>query len=159
MKMKVPKARRSFFALETRNSNTLLQDAQEGLPLESYSDSFTNLHRRFDGKRGRDRTAFGNAAGIPHRRRQDDLSAIAISEFETDEMDFRLYKVLAAHGAGQIEFGTYVRDTPRLKAAYAELSALYEATADQTDAFSLAGYIEDVQKGEKALSPEEASET
>ena len=26
-----------------------------------------------------------------------------------DEMDFRLYKVLAAHGAGQIEFGTFDR--------------------------------------------------
>jgi len=32
---------------------------------------------------------------------------------------------------------------------------LYEATADQTDAFSLSGYIEDVQSGERALSPEE----
>jgi nitric oxide reductase NorD protein len=70
-------------------------------------------------------------------------------------MDFRLYKVLAAHGAGQIEFGTYERDSEDLKAAFAELSALYEATAEQTDAFSLAGYIEDVQTGEKALSEEE----
>ena len=29
------KARRSFFALETRQSNDLLREAQEGLPLEN----------------------------------------------------------------------------------------------------------------------------
>ena len=75
----------------------------------------------------------------------------AVAEFDDDEMDFRLYKVLAAHGAGQIEFGTFEQDTMGLKAAYADLIDLYSATADQLDAFSLAGYIEDVQKGEKAL--------
>ena len=42
-----------------------------------------------------------------------------------------------------------------MKAAFAELSSLYEATADQLDAFSLAGYIEDVQSGDHALSEEE----
>ena len=30
-----------------------------------------------------------------------------VDEFGDDELDFRLYKVLAAHAAGQIEFGTY----------------------------------------------------
>jgi hypothetical protein len=70
-------------------------------------------------------------------------------------MDFRLYKVLAAHGAGQIEFGTFDKDTKDLRAAYGDLSELYSATAEQSDAFSLAGYIEDVQTGEKALSEAE----
>jgi hypothetical protein len=70
-------------------------------------------------------------------------------------LDFKLYKVLAAHGAGQIEFGTFDRDTKELKAVYADLTELYSATADETDAFSLAGYIEDVQKSEKALSDKE----
>jgi hypothetical protein len=78
-----------------------------------------------------------------------------VNEFQSDEMDFRLYKVLAAHGAGQIEFGTFVKDTKELKAAYSALNELYAATAEQLDAFSLSGYIEDVQKGEKALSDEE----
>ncbi len=65
-------------------------------------------------------------------------------------MDFRLYKVLAAHGAGQIEFGTFDRDTSELRAAYAELSALFDATADQLDAFSLSGYINDIRNSEPA---------
>ncbi len=72
-------------------------------------------------------------------------------------MNFRLYKVLAAHGAGQIEFETFVKDTTELKAAYSDLAGLFEATADQIDAFSLAGYIEDVQKGQPALSEAEAA--
>ena len=79
----------------------------------------------------------------------------SVNEFDDEEMNFRLYKVLAAHGAGQIEFETFVKDTTELKAAFADLSGLFEATADQLDAFSLAGYIEDVQKGEAALGTSE----
>src|SRR5262249_29140554 len=56
---------------------------------------------------------------------------------------------------GQIEFGTFAQDTMDLRAAFADLSALYEATPDQTDAFSLAGYIEDVSKGQPSLFGDE----
>jgi len=74
----------------------------------------------------------------------------SIAEFDDEAMDFRLYKVLAAHGAGQIEFGTFERDSNALRSAYRSLSDLYDATADQLDAFSLSGYMEDVQKAEPA---------
>ena len=40
-----------------------------------------------------------------------------IAEFGSLEDDFRLYKVLAAHAAGQIEFGTRDIGTPELRAA------------------------------------------
>ncbi len=149
------KARRSFFALETRNSNSLLQDAQIGLPLESVQ---TVLRIYIEGLTGKE-VEIAPLSAMPQESRIGDGKTIylpaLISEFESDEMDFRLYKVLAAHGAGQIEFDTYERDSEGLKAAFTTLSKLYEATIDQTDAFSLAGYIEDVQTGEKALSPEE----
>ncbi|NJM54474.1 MAG: hypothetical protein HC846_14530 [Blastocatellia bacterium] len=96
---------------------------------------------------------------MPQESRINDGKTIylpaTVAEFKDDELDFRLYKVLAAHGAGQIEFETYEKDSVGLKAAFASLSELYEASADEIDAFSLAGYIEDVQKGEKALSEEE----
>ena len=149
------KARKSYFALETRNSNQLLQESQEGLPLESVQ---TILRIYVEGLTGFE-VEIAPLAAMPQESRIGDgrtiyLPAI-INEFDSDEMDFRLYKVLAAHGAGQIEFGTYERDSDGLKAAFTELSALYEATAEQTDAFSLAGYIEDVQTGERALSEEE----
>ena len=149
------KIRRSYFALETRNSNALLQEAREGLPLESIQ---TVLRIYIEGLTGKE-VEIAPLTAIPQESRIGDGKTIYlpsnIAELGDDEMDFRLYKVLAAHGAGQIEFGTYDRDTNELKAAFTELSALYEATAEQLDAFSLSGYIEDVQRGEKALSIEE----
>nr|MDQ3041884.1 hypothetical protein [Acidobacteriota bacterium] len=149
------KARKSYFALETRNSNALLQESQEGLPLESVQ---TILRIYVEGLTGNE-VEIAPLAAMPQESRIGDGRTIylpsTVAEFGDDEMDFRLYKVFAAHGAGQIEFGTYERDSDGLKAAFTELSALYEATAEQTDAFSLAGYIEDVQTGERALSEKE----
>ena len=61
-----------------------------------------------------------------------------VSEFADDELDFRLYKVLAAHAAGQIEFGTYEKGTAPLKSAYATLAETYNPeNADALAAFSL----------------------
>ncbi len=151
------KARRSYFALETRNSNALLQKSQLGLPLENVQ---TVLRIYIEGLTGK-QVEIASLTAMPQESRIGDGKTIflpsSVAEFDDDETDFRLYKVLAAHGAGQIEFGTYEKDTNNLKAAFTELSAIYEATAEQTDAFSLAGYIEDVQKGERALSEEETA--
>jgi len=149
------KARKSYFALETRQSNELLRDAQEGLPLEKIQ---TVLRIYVEGLTGKE-VEIAPLSAMPQESRIGDGKTIYlpsnVNEFQTDEMDFRLYKVLAAHGAGQIEFGTFEKDTKELKAAFTELSELYGATAEQLDAFSLAGYIEDVQKGERALTDEE----
>ncbi len=149
------KARRSFFALETRQSNELLQEAQEGLPLENIQ---TILRIYVEGLTGKE-IEIAPLSAMPQESRIGDGKTIYlpsnVNEFDNEELDFRLYKVLAAHGAGQIEFGTFVKDTEALKAAYIELAELYEASAEQLDAFSLAGYIEEVQKGETALSEEE----
>ncbi|MEJ7698170.1 MAG: hypothetical protein WKF71_00780 [Pyrinomonadaceae bacterium] len=152
------KARRSFFALETRNSNALLQESQTGLPLESVQ---AILRIYVEGLTGRE-VEIAPLNALPQESRIGDGRTIylpsTVTEFGDDETDFRLYKVLAAHGAGQIEFGTFDHDTEELKAAFTKLSALYDATSEQTDAFSLAGYIEDVQTGEKAFSPEKEDE-
>ena len=149
------KARKSYFALETRQSNELLQEAQKGLPLEKIQ---TILRIYIEGLTGKE-VEIAPLTAMPQESRIGDGKTIYlpanVNEFDTDEMDFRLYKVLAAHGAGQIEFGTFEKDSKELKAAFVELTELYEATAEQLDAFSLAGYIEDVQKGERALSEEE----
>lgn len=149
------RARRSYFALETRQSNDFLQEGLEGLPLEKVQ---TILRIYIEGLTGKE-VEVAPLSAMPQESRIADGKTIylpaTVAEFKDDELDFRLYKVLAAHGAGQIEFGTFEKDTKELKAAYAELSERYEATAEQTDAFSLAGYIEDVQAGEKALSEAE----
>lgn len=149
------KARRSYFALETKQSHELLQDAQKGLPLEGVQ---TVLRIYIEGLTGKE-VEIAPLSAMPQESRIGDGKTIYlpsnVNEFDSEEMDFRLYKVLAAHGAGQIEFGTFARDTEELKAVYRELADLYSATADQMDAFSLAGYIEDVQSGERALTEDE----
>jgi nitric oxide reductase activation protein len=149
------KARRSFFALETRASYDLLHEGQEGLPLEKVQ---TILRIYIEGLTGKE-VEIAPLSAMPQESRINDGKTIylpsVVAEFKDDDLDFRLYKVLAAHGAGQIEFETYERDTLGLKSAFTTLSELYEATAEELDAFSLAGYIADVQKGETALSEEE----
>ena len=144
------KARRSYFALETRQSNSILQNTRAGLHLE---DIQTILRIYIEGLTGK-AVEIAALSNVPQESRIGDGKTIylpaAVAEFDDEDKDFRLYKVLAAHGAGQIEFGTFDKDSVGLRAAFAELSALYEATAEQRDAFSLAGYIEDVQTGEKS---------
>jgi nitric oxide reductase activation protein len=150
------KARRSYFALETRQSNEFLQEAQRGLPLDRVQTVLRIYIEALTGKE----VEIAPLSAMPQESRIGDGKTIylpsSVDEFDSEEMDFRLYKVLAAHGAGQIEFGTFAKDSEELKAAYTELSELYSATAEQTDAFSLAGYIEDVQSGKRALTDEES---
>ena len=83
------------------------------------------------------------------------IYCLPLSPIEDDEKISVCIKVLAAHGAGQIEFGTFEKDTVGLRSAFTSLCSLYESSADERDAFSLAGYIENVQSGEQALSEDE----
>lgn len=152
------RARKSYFALETKHSNDRLRKGGEGLSLDRVQNT---LRLYIEGLTGRQIEVAPLSAMVSEARINDGKTVYlpsTVSEFGSEELDFRLYKVLAAHAAGQIEFATHERGTKGLKSAFAELSALYEATAEQTDAFSLAGYIEDVQKGETALTPEQQTE-
>lgn len=146
------KARRSYFALETRESNQFLHETRTGLALETIQGVVRIYVEGLTGKE----VEVAPLSAMPQESRIGDGRTIylpsTVTEFDDEDMNFRLYKVLAAHGAGQIEFGTFTKDTKGLKAAYAELIELFESTADQRDAFSLAGYIEDVQKGASAFS-------
>ncbi len=152
------KSRRSYFALETRESNERLQETRVGLPLERVQPVLRMYIEALTGSE----IEVAPMSSVTQETRIGDGKTIylpsTVAEFDDDDMDFRLFKVLAAHGAGQIEFGTFNKDTKGLKAAFSELSDLYSATADQIDAFSLAGYIEDVQTGEKARPDEQQRE-
>lgn len=135
------KSRRSYFALETRASNERLKQTRLGLPLEKIQ---TILRMYIEALTGKD-VEIAPLSAMPQESRIGDGKTIylpsSVAEFDHDEMDFRLYKVLAAHGAGQIEFGTFDRDTVELRAVFAELSSLYSATDEERDSFSLDGYL------------------
>src|SRR5712691_12498928 len=137
------RARRSYYALETRSSNEALREGGAGLSLESIQ---VLLRLYVEGLTGRE-VEIAALAAVPVEARLGDGRTIhlqsTVSEFGDEELDFRLYKVLAAHAAGQIEFGTYARDTDDLRAAYTALAELYNPeNQDARDAFALDGYID-----------------
>jgi nitric oxide reductase NorD protein len=136
------RARRSYYALETRGSNDALRAGAEGLSLEGVQ---VLLRLYVEGLTGRT-VEIAPLAAVPVESRIGDGRTIhlpaVVAEFGEQELDFRLYKVLAAHAAGQIEFGTYERDTDDLRAAYSALAGFYDpANEDERDRFALDGYI------------------
>ena len=112
------RARRSYFALETRGSYDALRSGSSGLALDAVKHL---LVLYVEGLTGHE-VEISPLAAVPLESRIADGRTIhlpsIVAEFGDDELDFRLYKVLAAHAAGQIEFGTYEQDTAELQAAY-----------------------------------------
>ena len=158
------RARRSYYALETRQSNDALRRGGAGLALELVAQT---LRLYVEGLTGR-AVDVASLAGLPVESRIGDGRTIhlpaSVAEFADDERNFRLYKVLAAHAAGQIEFGTYARaddaDAPEsahdLRAAYAALADVFAPeNLNARDAFALDGYINDPGQSTPALAPEE----
>ncbi len=133
------RARRSYFALETRGSHDALRSGNQGLALESVSHV---LRLYVEGLTGNE-VEISSLAAVPVEARIGDGHTIhlpaVVAEFGDDELDFCLYKVLAAHAAGQIEFGTYERGTNELRAAYSSISDAYAPeNVNGHDAFAIA---------------------
>jgi nitric oxide reductase activation protein len=150
------RARRSYYALETRRSNEALRTDVEGVALEKIQHLLSLYIEALTGRA----VEIQPLAAVPHEARINDGQTIHlpshVAEFNDEQLDFRLYKVLAAHAAGQIEFGTHERDSSDLRAAYTSLAELYsEENVDARDAFALDGYINEMEKGERARSFEE----
>jgi nitric oxide reductase NorD protein len=156
------RTRRSYYALETRQSNAALNAGGAGLALEAVAPT---LRLYVEGLTGR-AVEVASLAAVPDEARIGDGRTIhlpaSVSEFADDARNFRLYKVLAAHAAGQIEFDTHARagsDTEAsasLRAAFASIAELYaEENRDALDAFALDGYINDPAASTPALAPAE----
>ena len=132
------RARRSYFSLETRGSYEALLSGSAGLAL----DMVQHLLRLYvEALTGRE-VEIAPLAAVPDEARIDDGRTIhlpsLVNEFGDDDLDFRLYKVLAAHAAGQIEFGTYERGG-MLPVAHTAIAARYSPeNVDALDAFALA---------------------
>jgi len=132
------RARRSYFSLETRGSYEALHSGSSGLSLGSMQQLLRFYVEALTGTE----VDIAPLAAVPDESRIGDGKTIQlpslVNEFGDDELDFKLYKVLAAHAAGQIEFGTYERGTTDLRAAYAAIAETYSAeNVDARDAFAL----------------------
>lgn len=130
------RARRSYFSLETRGSYEALHSGGAGLAL----DSVQHLLRLYvEALTGRE-VEVAPLAAVPDEARIGDGRTIhlpsLVNEFGDDDLDFKLYKVLAAHAAGQIEFGTYDRGG-KLNVIREAVAESY-TNADARDAFAIA---------------------
>jgi nitric oxide reductase NorD protein len=111
----------AYYALESKKSQELLRGAHEGIAL----DSVAHLLRLYvEGLTGRE-MMIAPLGSIPEESKINDGQTIqlpaVIAEFGSPEDDFKLYKALAAHASGQIEFGTRVCGTPDLHAAIKDI--------------------------------------
>ena len=151
------RARRSYFSLETRGSHEALLSGSAGLAL----DTVQHLLRLYvEALTGRE-VEIAPLAAVPDEARIDDGRTIhlpsLVNEFGDEDLDFRLYKVLAAHAAGQIEFGTYERGG-MLRAAHAAISARFsKENVDALDAFAIADEMLHVSGDEAPASTKEES--
>src|SRR5258705_829422 len=146
------RARRSYFALETRGSYDALRSGSNGLTLETVRHL---LILYIEGLTGHE-VEISPLAAVPLESRIADGRTIhlpsVVAEFADDELDFRLYKVLAAHAAGQIEFGTYEQGTAPLQSAYTTLAETYNLeNVEALAAFSLPDEMVDATASEDEL--------
>lgn len=118
----------AYYALETKSSQQSLGQATGGLSLNTV---LTTLRLYIEGLAGQEimvKPSPGFAlARLPDELRLHEATTVylpsLISEFEDEASNFRIYKALAAHMAGHIEFGTYASDTPQLQSVLARIQA------------------------------------
>lgn len=115
----------AYYSLESKASQEALFKIEGGLTLDSVAHT---LRLYVEGLTGRS-LHVSSLASIPDEAKIGDGNTIylpsVVAEFEDERENFRLFKVLAAHGAGQIEFGTFAQGTPDLEAAIVELRSAF----------------------------------
>jgi nitric oxide reductase NorD protein len=116
----------AYYALESRTSQECLRGAHDGIAL----DSVAHLLRLYvEGLTGRE-MVIAPLGSIPEESKINDGHTIqlpsVVAEFGSLEDDFRLYKALAAHASGQVEFGTRLAGTSDIRAALREIDSHFD---------------------------------
>jgi nitric oxide reductase NorD protein len=121
----------AYYSLESKASQEALFKIEGGLTLDSVAHT---LRLYVEGLTGRS-LHVASLASIPDEAKIGDGNTIylpsVVAEFENERENFRLFKVLAAHAAGQVEFRTYERDTPETLAAIAEIKGAFRHRRNQ----------------------------
>src|SRR6185503_11015507 len=117
----------AYYSLESKASQEALFKIEGGLTLDSVAHT---LRLYVEGLTGRS-LHISSLASIPDEAKIGDGTTIylpsVVAEFEDERENFRLFKVLAAHGAGQIEFRTFSHGLPQTVAAMEEIRAAFRA--------------------------------
>ena len=115
----------AYYALESKTSQDSLRGAHDGVALESIAHL---LRLYVEGLTGRE-MVIAPLGSIPEESKINDGHTIqlpaVIAEFGSPEEDFKLYKALAAHASGQVEFGTRAMGAPDVRAALQEIDSYF----------------------------------
>ncbi|HKX26099.1 MAG TPA: VWA domain-containing protein [Blastocatellia bacterium] len=121
----------AYYALESKTSQESLRGAHEGVTLESVSHL---LRLYIEGLTGNE-MVIAPLGTIPEESKINDGHTIqlpsVVSEFGSPEADFKLYKALAAHASGQVEFGTRAAGTPDIRAALKSIDSYFDEQAQR----------------------------
>lgn len=97
---------RAYFRMATKQSLADLEDLREGLRLRQVARVLKLYATALSGRDVMIR-ATNELAGLDLLSYEHIALPPEMGAFETDDDNFRAYKVATAHGAGRIEFGTY----------------------------------------------------
>ena len=121
----------AYYSLESKASQEALFKIEGGLTLDSVAHT---LRLYVEGLTGRS-LHVASLASIPDEAKIGDGSTIylpsVVAEFEGEPENFRLFKVLAAHGAGQVEFLTFAQDAPGIVAAIDEIHSAFNQPSEE----------------------------
>jgi hypothetical protein len=120
----------AYYSLESKASQEALFKIEGGLTLDSVAHT---LRLYVEGLTGRS-LHVASLASIPDEAKIGDGTTIylpsVVAEFEDERENFRLFKVLAAHAAGQVEFLTFAQDTPGTVAAIDEIRGAFNQQSE-----------------------------
>jgi len=115
----------AYYALESKSSQNSLRGSHDGVALESISHL---LRLYVEGLTGR-QMVIAPLGSIPEESRINDGHTIqlpsVVAEFGSPEEDLKLYKVLAAHASGRVEFGTREIGTSEVRAALKDIDRFF----------------------------------
>jgi hypothetical protein len=135
----------AYYALESKSSQDSLRGAHDGVALESVAHL---LRLYVEGLTGRE-MIIAPLGSIPEESKINDGQTIqlpsVVAEFGSPDEDFKLYKVLAAHASGQVEFGTRLAGSPDIHAALYEIDRHFEAEEQRLREAELTGNREFAQ--------------
>jgi hypothetical protein len=130
-----PEAARAYFAIETRKALEALEEAASGVALRSVARMLKLFAEGLSGQpvtiRPLDESGGGGTA--PQARASSDGATIflpaRIRRYPSKDDNLRFYKVLTAHEAGHLEYGTYALPMERLADLAAQASLRYGRAA------------------------------
>jgi hypothetical protein len=127
-----PRRAQAYYALESSGSRRQLQEGEDGLRLEQVA---ATLRLYLEGLTGRPLVIRPVGEVVQGYQLHDGQTVILpplIADFEEEHHNFKLYKALAAHAAGQIEFGTYQENFAALYAVQTEVMLAFASASPQT---------------------------